>query len=197
MGYTNETLQRVEYAIANYNIKTIVDFGAQNNYSVPLPAPYMKDWYLERGIEYVAIDISGENDSMIVDLAYPMEQNIGEFDLLVDAGTSEHVGIDGKHAVSAIYNCWKTKHDLLKAGGIMINENPKTGNWPGHGFNYYTTEFYHNLCVACGYRMIELGEHAAMGNITDGWNVHCVFQKMDNKPFISIEEFATLGIQTQ
>lgn len=196
MGYTNETMQRVESVIQRWGCKTIVDLGAQNNYSQPiLPAPYMEDWYKNKGLAYVAIDISGENGALVVDLAYPMEQNIGEFDMLVDAGTSEHVGICGFFDMAAIYNCWKTKHDLVKKHGVMINENPKSGNWPGHGFNYYTIEFYQKLAAKCGYNIVELGEHPAMGNVTDGWNVHCILEKINNYPFISLGEFLQCGIK--
>jgi hypothetical protein len=113
----------------------------------------------------------------------------------VDAGTSEHVGTNGKHDIKAIYNCWKNKHNLVKVGGFIVSENPKTGNWPGHGFNYYTTDFYKLLAGFGDYSLIDLGEHPAMGNTTDGWNVYCVMQKTKEE-FISLEKFKKCGILT-
>lgn len=175
----------------------ICDLGAQNNYTFALPAPYTKDYYEQRGITYIAIDISGENGSFAIDLAYPLEDDLGKFDLLVDAGTSEHIGIDGKHSLEAIYNCCKTKHELLKVGGFMVNENPKSGHWPGHGFNYYTLNFYNMLAELQGYKMIDLGEHAAMGNTRDGMNVHCVLQKINDEPFMDIHKFKLCDIKTR
>ena len=51
---------------------------------------------------------------------------------------------------------------------MIISENPKVNNWHGHGFHYLTKEFYTELCKVAGYELIEVGEHAAMGNVTDG-----------------------------
>jgi hypothetical protein len=191
MGYTHETTKLIDPYLPH--IQSVVDLGAQNDYRVPLPAPYTKDSYYA-GKYYQAIDISGENGSTPLDLS-KLHQFNNEFDLLVDAGTSEHVGTNGKHDIKAIYNCWKNKHNLVKLGGYIISENPKTGNWPGHGFNYYTEEFYRNLAAICGYNLISVGSVAAMGNYTDGWNVYAVLQKT-KEDFCTLTEFKTCGIQT-
>lgn len=199
MGYTSQTISRVTSIIAHNAIRRVIDLGAQNNYSLSIPeggsAPYMSEWYQSQDIDYAAIDLSAENNSLPIDLALPVDDELGQFDLLVDAGTSEHIGIGGKYFDTAIYNCWKTKHNLVKPGGYIISENPKTGNWPGHGFNYYTTEFYTRLATLCHYDIIELGEHPAMGNTTDGWNIHCILRKKEDTPFISSKDFATCGIK--
>jgi hypothetical protein len=208
MGYTKHTIDLVEELIIKFSPGKVIDLGAQNNYAQPnLPAPYMSDWYKEKGIEYLAIDINRENGAIPMDLSKkqtmgdvkPIYEKFGTYqcDMLVDAGTSEHVsGPNGKHSITAIYNCWKTKHDLLKPGGIMLNENPKTGHWPGHGCNYYTQDFYHKLAELQGYDIIYMEENAAMGNVTDGWNITCILIKPE-APFISIEEFITCGILTK
>ena len=197
MGYTNETFGRIIPILQQNQIKNVLDLGAQNDYTQPvLPAPYTKDWYLAHGCNYTAIDISGENGSFPFDLGQPVDDTLmGAFDLIVDAGTSEHVGRDGKHHPEAIYNCFKNKHDMCAVVGFMVAENPKTGNWPGHGFNYFTKSFYMRLATKCGYKMLDLGEHAAMGNITDGWNVHCILQRVTAEPFISLERFNECGIE--
>ena len=191
MGYTHETTRIIDPYLPH--IKSVVDLGAQNDYRVPLPAPYTKDSYYA-GKDYEAIDISGENGSTPLDLS-KLHKFDKQFDLLVDAGTSEHVGTNGKHDIKAIYNCWKNKHNLVKVGGYIISENPKTGHWPGHGFNYYTEAFYACLVQVCGYRLIDVGCVAAMGNTTDGWNVYSVLQK-NQEEFCSIREFKTCGIET-
>ncbi len=195
MGYTNETIARVERILNQYQINSVLDLGAQNNYSgTEQPAPYMREWYEKKGINYVSIDINGEHGALPFNLSKPITADLGKFDLVVDAGTSEHIGEDGKFDIFAIYNCWKTKHHLLKYEGIMINENPKSGNWPGHGFNYYTEFFYRTLAGLCNYEILELGEHAAMGNVTDGWNVHSILLKKDHT-FPRIEDFELCQIQ--
>ena len=192
MGYTQKTVELIDPLLSG--VRTVVDLGAQNDYRHPtLPAPYVKDtYYHNKG--YVAFDISGENGSEPYDLSvlhnFPMQ-----YDLVVDAGTSEHVGRGGSFSWEAIYNCWKNKHRLAKTMGFIVSENPKTGNWPGHGFNYYTEGFYKELATLAEYLVISLGEHPAMGNTINGWNVYCVLQK-NREEFISLEEFRGCGIRT-
>lgn len=220
MGYTSFTIERVTTLINQYKPSNVLDLGAQNNYSgTSLPAPYMSEWYRERGIIYQSIDINGENNSMPLDLSLPFEKTCvqlepnhwapndtlehGElalmhYGMLVDAGTSEHVGKNGAFDWEAIYNCWKTKYDLLKPGYVMYNENPKTGNWPGHGFNYYTQLFYEMLANHYElFTILEIGEHPAMGNTTNGWNVYCSLQRIDDRPFITLDEFKLLPLKTE
>ncbi len=201
MGYTQFTVDQLEEIISNHSPKTILDFGAQNMYNQPeLPAPYAKEWYEnEKKMKYVSIDINNEHGAIAVDLSKPLldqtkldERLIDQYDLVVDAGTTEHVGVDGKHDTEAFYNAWKTKYDLCKNGGIIYSENPKTGSWPCHGFNYHTLEFYHQLGIALGCQILSLGEHAACHNIIDGWNIYCSFIKPTATPFISLEEFKKL-----
>jgi hypothetical protein len=60
MGYTHETTKLIDPYLPH--IQSVVDLGAQNDYRVPLPAPYTKDSYYA-GKDYEAIDISGENGS--------------------------------------------------------------------------------------------------------------------------------------
>jgi hypothetical protein len=208
MGYTSFTIEKIQGLIDGYHPKTVIDLGAQNNYSQPqLPAPYMDEWYAGKGIDYVSIDINGENGSMAIDLSLPLVwHEVGKFwvqgsssyrfdiaDMLVDAGTSEHVGKNGAFDWEAIYNCWCTKFDLLKQGGIMYSENPMTGNWPGHGFQYYTKFFYLELEKLLDIKILDLGQHPAMGNTTDGWNVYCTFQK-GNDEFIPFGVFNELPL---
>lgn len=200
MGVTSIDIQKLEGILKNNpEIKRVLELGAQNNYGQPnLPAPYMKEWYEAMGIEYECIDISAENGCRVIDLSEPLENpkwfdELKFFPLVTDFGTSEHVGRNGKHDIEAFYNCWKTKYDLLQAGGIMVNENPKTGNWPGHGFQWYNHEFYRKLEEFGRIKVVELEDIAAMGNITDGWNVYCSFVKTALH-FVSFEEFKQLPV---
>lgn len=208
MGYTGFTKRIIKTVIGTYAPKNAIDLGSQQDYDQPnLPAPYISGWYESQGIHYECIDLNGENGAHFQDLSilWGYMDNIfndipmGCRDLVVDAGTSEHVcAMDEplnncSFSWEAIYNCWLNKHNLLKIGGIMVNENPKTGNWPGHGFNYYTKEFYRVLEAATDYHILLLDEHPAMENRIDGWNVVCVMQKKSDK-FPTLEEFIELGI---
>ena len=56
MGYTSHTIQLIEKFVNEEFTSSpfVIDLGAQNNYSQPnLPAPYMSEWYKERGVEYL------------------------------------------------------------------------------------------------------------------------------------------------
>ena len=197
MGYTTFTKQLVEKYIQEYSPKSVLDLGSQNDFSGPnLPAPYISLWYQGKGIHYECVDLNGENNAFVWDLSKLPDAIKGghEYDFVVDAGTSEHVGDNGKFGWEAIYNCWLNKWNLLKVGGIMISENPLEGNWPEHGFNYYNQSFYTKLSSIADCKLLETGKHAAMGNVTDGWNVYAVLQKTGQK-FMTLEEFETLPLK--
>lgn len=191
MGYTHHTVSLIEPLL--HKVSSVCDLGAQNDYRFPLPAPYTRAWYQAKEKAYASIDINGENGSWQLDLSDSLVHYYSyKFDLLVDAGTSEHIGKNGKFSWEAIYNCWLNKQNLT--GKYQVNENPKTGNWPDHGFNYYTQDFYRNLEKTGCYKILHIGEHPAMGNTTDGWNVWCVLEKTRDE-FITLAEFKKLGLQ--
>ena len=165
---------------------SILELGNQtiyfgNDYGKPA-----KPMFEKMGHRHVSIDLNGLDGALPIDLGQPIEESLGQFDIVTDFGTSEHV--------LGIYNCWLNKHNLLKAGGIMVNENPKTNNWAGHGHWYCTEKFYENLIKKQDYEILAIGEHPAMGNVTDGWLIYCVLRKLNNN-FISRSVFETLGLK--
>lgn len=194
MGYTYFTVGLIEEQLTGNKIKSVCDLGAQNLYNQPLlPAPYAREWYQGKGIEYTSIDTSAENFALPLDLSKPLPKELGEFDLVVDAGTGEHVG----RTKDDLYQVLKNIHNLCRFQGIIIRENPKTGNWPGHGFHYMTKSFYKAFCKEQGYQLLKVGEHAAMGNEIDGWNVWAVMRKTDDKPFMSKAKFNKLEYHSE
>lgn len=196
MGITNFSAG----LIANYtkpHYRHVIELGAQNMYHSDYPnAPYADGFYKSIGIDsYMCIDLNGENGAIKKNLGQPIPNFYA--DIVTDFGTSEHVGVDGKHDQRAFYNCWKNKFDMCLNGGIIVSENPKTGNWPEHGFNYVCREFYEQLAKKNGLVVLELGECPAMGNTTDGWNVYCVLHKTIDVPFMKFSEFKTLPFFTK
>lgn len=179
MGYTGKSIDIINPLIKD--VKSVCDLGAQNNYAQNrLPAPYMSEWWKNNGInDYMSIDLNGENDSKQWDLSEPLKTN-KKFDLVTDFGTSEHV--------KDLYQCMANVNKLTKVGGIMVHENPKTGNWPQHGFHYRTMDWYKQFAELNGYHIMKLEEHPAMWNVTDGWNVIAVMIKM-KEGFIEREQF--------
>lgn len=195
MGYTVFSKEKVKGIIDAINPKSVLDFGSQNDFSYPqLPAPFISEWFLSMGINYTCIDVSDENGSLVIDLTEPIKEDLGKFPLVVDCGVIEHLEKEGKFSWYAIYNGWLNKHNLCEIGGIIYSENPKSENWGGHGFNYMVQEFYKELVEVADYELLDLGEHAACGNVTDGWNVYATLKKTGDK-FPTLEQFKQLSIK--
>lgn len=179
---------------ANLNGKTMLELGDQNIYFGDeygtYSTPYFKKHY--KTLEHICIDIKPEKHAVVKDLREPLD--MGEFDIITNWGTTEHVAPkEGK----GLYEAFKNVHDACKVGGLMFHENPKTGNWPGHGDHYMTKAFYSKLVELTGYELLELDEHAAMHNTTDGWNIYAVLRKQEDKPFISKKAFNQLDFRNE
>jgi len=219
VGYTQFTIDLISRHLDG--VKSVVDLGSQNLYAGqydPNKPPFVSEWYKSNGIEYMCIDLAGDNDALSADWSHPI--NLARrFDLVVDSGSSEHsvqtveyetVAFHEGHINSVypkgqvkeqdifegFYNCWLNKHEFCKRGGLIISENPKTQNWPLHGYTYLAETFYKGLCLWADYEILELGEHAALGNTTDGYNIYCVLKK-NGDYFPKHTEFKTLPIFRQ
>lgn len=219
MGITASDITLIEKSLQiKPDIKGVIELGSQNLYldNDPKP-PFASTWYEQRGIHYHCIDMAGDNGAIKRDLSTVLRLvnqpgSPVKADLVTDFGTSEHVvhvpvyqsvAFHEGHINSVypteqpneeqiskgFYNCWVNKHDLLAVGGLMINVNPKTGNWPGHCYTYLTSRFYIKLTALMGYNIHHLEDHPAMGNTISGWNVCCILEKTEDREFISFEEF--------
>lgn len=214
MGICSSDIQLIEKALeVKPDIKTVCELGSQNLYigNKEIP-PFASEWYKSKGLTYKCIDMAADNDAIVMDLSKPIVIPYNPFDLITDFGTAEHVvaGVEMKNhffenvninsmyptriptndeIALGFYNCWKNKHNLLAVDGLMINVNPKTGNWPDHGYTYLTKNFYTKLAELMGYEIIHLEDHPAMGNTISGWNVCCILKKTTDREFISFEEF--------
>lgn len=180
MGYTGKTIEVMSEIILRHKPKSVCDLGAQNNYAQPLlPAPYISVWWHSNGVkEYMCIDLNGENEAKTWNLSDPLKTT-KTFDLVVDAGTSEHV--------KDYYQCLSNIDKLTKLGGIIYRENPMTAHWPDHGFHYVTEQFYQELAPLAGYELIRLETHYAMHNYESGGNIIAVMRKT-REGFITREQ---------
>jgi len=183
MGITNFSNNLLNKYLAG--VKTICELGNQTLYFGENYGKPAKPYFESRGYVHISIDWNGLDGALKLDLQDPLK--LGPFDLVTDFGTSEHV--------KDIYMCWKNKHSFCKKEGLIISENPKEGNWPNHGYHYYTFEFYEKISKICKYEILELGTFAAMGNANDGWNVYCVVKKLEDNDFISREAFSEFGLK--
>lgn len=213
MGYTSFTKQLVQKVLDNNKIESVVDFGSQNDYEFSSDKPpFISSWYEAKGIRYVCIDLAGDNNALRLDLSNPLFP-IGlpaadPFDLVVDAGTGEHlvqmeqyesVAFHDGHIHSiyptkiksieeGYYNGWLNKFNLCKLGGHIISENPKRNNWPDHGYTYVDFNTYWQLSRVSGLYIVEIGEHPASGNEVDGYNIWCIMKKVEDH-FPTSEKF--------
>ncbi len=213
MGYTNFEKELISPYLKKPG--RVIDLGSQNDYTTGATnPPFISDWYKQHGWDYESIDMAGDNDSLILDLSRLLQKNITRANILVDAGTGEHVVqaekwqvtpfhygyINSVYPVGSVdidagfYNLWLNKHNLLVPGGIMFNINPMTCNWPKHGYTYLTEMFYVEIANLFGYEVISIGKNAAMGNTTDGWNIYSVLEKIGwGVPVPSFETFKKLS----
>lgn len=186
MGITSDSLNRISRLPKEcVDGKSMLLLGCQNIYTQENNGGLAKTFFENNGLYVRVVDITGCQGAEVVDLREPIDW-CNTYDLVCDHGTSEHV--DGNY-----YQACKNIHNACKLNGIIIRENPLTGNWPNHGVNYIDEEFYRLLAEACGYEILELTTEAAMGNVTDGWNVAVVLRKLNDKEFISLEQFDNIG----
>lgn len=186
MGLTGHTFNLIT-KYCNMN-GSMLELGDQIIYFNPeygtYSTPYFKNHY--PNLDHICIDIKPEKHAKEADLREPL--NLGEFDSITNAGTTEHVQ-------GSLWAAYKNIHEACKVGGIMVHENPKTGNWPGHGDHYMTQGFYLDLANKNGYSILDIGEHPAMGNSTDGWNVYCVLRKNEDTEFMTEQMFNQLDFR--
>jgi hypothetical protein len=77
----------------------------------------------------------------------PPAQLRGQFDLVLDTGTFEHVF----HVPAAFQFC----HGLLKDGGRMIHMSPLS-NYADHGFYQFSPTLFHDFYEANGWRILQM-----------------------------------------
>jgi hypothetical protein len=126
---------------------------------------------------HVSIDLNGKDGALALDLTKDI--SLPPAEVVTDWGTAEHV--------EDLYMCYKNFHSLTRVNGLMFHENPRHENFPGHGYHFFTQEFFRALADVCGYQLLQVGENAAYGNTIDGWNVHAVLRKLYSREFISRE----------
>ncbi len=169
MGITQKSMDRLNpFLKPNSNILII---GCQNLYDNDHYMEVAQDYFRSIGHTVKSIDVYACNGADVMDLREDLKFE-PIYDLVLQHGTVEHV--DG-----GLYQPFKNMHEACKVDGVMIHENPKTDNWPGHGQHYFTKDFYLYFARACNYDLNEVTEEPAMGNVTDGWNVCAVMIKKE------------------
>jgi hypothetical protein len=127
--------------------------------------PSSRVFWQSLGFAYASIEFDGHRDSIAIDLnrdSVP-EKMRGAFQLLVNAGTTEHVANQD--------NAFKVMHDLVGKDGVMMHELP-AGGMMNHGIVNYNMKFFWHLCRENEYEAVRLkmsscGVNAVPQNIID------------------------------
>jgi len=185
MGINNDFLK---YEEDNLNLLNIdydglnwCELGDQDYNGEPA-----KKMYELKGVNHTSIDISGNGESIAIDLDLPVPNNLkNKFDVVTNYGTSEHVNNQ--------YELFKNIHIMCKRNGIIIHGVPLIGNWPKHCRYYYSKLFFEELSKLCDYKISDLiilnsGLYGYPRNL-----VACVLIKKTGKFFISKDKFDNIN----
>jgi hypothetical protein len=184
MGITQQSIDRLIKFDCLKSNSTMLELGCQNLYVEGRYLTYAIDYFKSLGILCESWDLCGCNNSKVVDLSILIDNIEKQYSIITDFGTTEHVK-------DSLYNAFKNIHNLCEVGGLIIHENPLVGHWHNHGYNYFTKEFYVELCKDNQYELLDLEIEYAMGNYTDGGLVCSVFRKTKEQEFISEKTFKT------
>ena len=136
-------------------------FGRQERYSADLTHTGIKVEGLltAAGFDYVAFDTfnAGRTRAFNLNFASLPQDMHGEFDVVANFGTSEHVANQ--------FNVFKVAHDALKVGGVMLNNVPFYG-MVDHGLFNYHPKFFCSLIANNRYEPIYWDFSGIFGNDT-------------------------------
>lgn len=146
------------------------------------PDPY--DIAEQLGVSLTCVDaIAHDGREVVADLNYP--HDLGEFDLVMDAGTTEHCFNVGQAIVTAA--------NAVKVGGRIFHENPASmGN---HGFYNFCPTLMVDFYQANGFKLEMLNLREGMGEgarvhyhatgrfpLENNWAMYCVAKRLEKKP---------------
>lgn len=94
----------------------------------------------------VSVDMHGTPQALKFDLNQPLPP-LGQFDLVINHGTAEHV--------FDIAQVFASMHNACDVGGLMVHESPFTG-WLDHGFYCLQPTLFYDLAAANGYEVVSV-----------------------------------------
>jgi len=133
------------------------------------------EFYKELGCKrYVSIDGNGRG-TLTHDLNLPLSavtaSNLGQFDLVTDFGTGEHVFNQ--------YQVWKTIHYLTKTNGYIAFDRPAQG-YPEHCYYNVHMCLFNDLAAANNYEVVRLERSNGRNG---GELIRGVFRKVNKDKF--------------
>jgi len=137
-----------------------------------------KSYFEAIGFRHVSVDFDMRWADFRRDLRVPLWEEFGQFDMVCDIGTGEHV--EGQAGF------WANIHNLTKAGGVYVGQHPVPGGhcWWWHGIHYPTERFYESFAELNGWTIERIGYDLPVPNR----NLYVRMRKNDDRPYIMPEE---------
>jgi SAM-dependent methyltransferase len=110
-------------------------------------APSARPFWSHLGFDHASVDVQGGTVSLDLNRDAVPEEMRGAFDLVINAGTTEHI--------SNQENAFRFIHDLTKPGGIIYHEVP-AGGMIDHGFFSYQPKFFTRMAYQNDYGVLLL-----------------------------------------
>jgi hypothetical protein len=138
------------------------------------------------GVKHTSIDLNGQNGALPLDLSKPLNTLQGEFDVVTNYGTTEHVCSTGD--LRDQWQAFKNIHDCSKPDSVLIHVIPDL-NGAHWGCGYvYDNKFFFALAAACDYRL-----HHLYTSKSDTNHWAALFIRHPNSIFPSFEDFCAMG----
>lgn len=137
-----------------------------------------KSYFEALGFRHVSVDFDMRWADHNDDLSKPLWDKFGQFDMVCDIGTGEHVNYQ--------LGFWENIHNLTKVGGIYVGQHPVPGgkSWWWHGIWYPTEEFFESFAELNGWKI----ERMKRGNPVPNENLYVRMRRVDDKDFAGYDE---------
>ena len=186
MGVTSQTFEYFHKWFRKEQHRSVCELGDQQ-FMLCFPYKeysYTRSYFNNNRIEYDSIDLNGLGESLQLDLNTDIEIK-RQYDFITDFGTLEHV--------SDYYMGFKNTDRLCKVGGIMMHILPALNHWPDHGSWRGKRAFYIKLGKAQNYEIKDVHEEPTKIGGIDSDQIYIVYEKTEEREFISRETFDSFG----
>ena len=150
---------------------TMFELGGKFNKSV---GKSYKSHFEALGYRHISVDWDGQYGAINRDLRKPLWDEFGQFDMVCNIGTTEHV--------SKQFMVWKNIHQLTKKGGILVSVTPYHDgkSWWWHGEWYPTEEFFESFAELNGWEIERIGTDLPEPHK----NLYVRLKKFDEREFV-------------
>jgi len=161
--------------------KTMFECGGKVNSNVPGQGDKQityKSYFEALGFRHVSVDFDMRWADFNDDLSKPLWDKFGQFDMVCDIGTAEHV----EHQ----RGFWENIHYLTKVGGLYVGQHPVPGgeSWWWHGIWYPTEQFFESFAELNGWEI----ERMKRDNPVPNENLYIRMRRLKDMEFTMPDE---------